>query len=452
MILKSSRLCIKMSKLLLVNISRMRNLLFLILILNSAEASILAQEKKPILIHVPLRTVPGYGPIPEGFSGPAWESSDSAGNPFYKTNKPVKGIPGNWQHIRKGMIWINPIQFFYQEYIAGSFSEPFFRSFQQHLPWPADESSLSKKPLACYACIASGEDAEGKVWVVVDTDHDGDFSDETPFIPELLNLQDLSAALHTIRQVSVESMVGGRLVKDTVPVIFIRQGSSIEYSIPQHARAPFSQDGKKYILTVSSIYDPNAFLLVRTPGQQHDKASPEELHDKGAYVAIGRQLYRNKGVDIFKRTLTLEKIKDPGTIYSAQPGYQLPPFKGSEFTTGQVLSPAPFRGKYLLLLFWGTWCVPCMGEIKHLQSLYGRLNKDTIAILGIAGRDTPEALRRFLNKEKIPWPLLLSDDRNKIVESFGILTYPTTLLVDPDGKIIAKDLLPGDLERLPGYH
>ncbi|RYD74896.1 MAG: TlpA family protein disulfide reductase, partial [Sphingobacteriales bacterium] len=77
---------------------------------------------------------------------------------------------------------------------------------------------------------------------------------------------------------------------------------------------------------------------------------------------------------------------------------------------------------------------------------YKKLDSNKIAFLGIAV-DDKEQLKKYIEKEKILWPQILSNEENKIKDIYNIDSYPTTLLIDPNGKIIAKNLRGEDLAK-----
>jgi thiol-disulfide isomerase/thioredoxin len=115
------------------------------------------------------------------------------------------------------------------------------------------------------------------------------------------------------------------------------------------------------------------------------------------------------------------------------------------------------RGKWILIYFWGYWCVPCVNEglpkLTHFYEL-NRENRGRFEILavhenGTAGRITVEELReklKGLEKQKwgkpLPFPVLL-DRTGEIIKTWGISAYPTTAIINPDGV-----LMRGGLETL----
>lgn len=103
---------------------------------------------------------------------------------------------------------------------------------------------------------------------------------------------------------------------------------------------------------------------------------------------------------------------------------------------GQPLSLSSFRGKYVLLDFWGSWCVPCRKGNPHLKELYARYKEKGFDIIGIAAdNDTRDAWHKAIEKDGLPWHQILIDDLEPI---YNITSYPTKILIDKNGVIIGR--------------
>jgi len=119
----------------------------------------------------------------------------------------------------------------------------------------------------------------------------------------------------------------------------------------------------------------------------------------------------------------------------AAPGTDAIDFSKNDLN-GKLLSLSSFRGKYVLLDFWGSWCVPCRKGNPHLKELYQRYKSKGFDIIGIAAdNDTPDAWKKAIEKDGLPWHHILLDDLNK---KYNIGSYPTKILIDKNGKIIGR--------------
>lgn len=117
------------------------------------------------------------------------------------------------------------------------------------------------------------------------------------------------------------------------------------------------------------------------------------------------------------------------------PGIMAPGFS-KEGINGKNVSLADQQGKYVLLDFWGSWCVPCRKGNPHLISLYQKYKNAGFEIIGIAADDkTPAAWRKAVADDQLPWLHILQSDIGK---AYNIESYPTSILIDQKGKIIGR--------------
>lgn len=116
----------------------------------------------------------------------------------------------------------------------------------------------------------------------------------------------------------------------------------------------------------------------------------------------------------------------------------------------QPLKFSSLKGKYVLIDFWGSWCGPCHVAFKELRNLYAKYRGKEFEILGLATENSKAAWLKDLEKEKLPWLQVIDEQGNKSVslQQFAISKYPTTILVDPTGKIIGRDLTIKAIEQI----
>ena len=121
----------------------------------------------------------------------------------------------------------------------------------------------------------------------------------------------------------------------------------------------------------------------------------------------------------------------------------------SQDINGNPLKLADFQGKYVLLDFWASWCVPCRKGNPHLLKLYGQYKDKGLEIIGISDDDSnPKAWHNAVEKDGIGvWKHILRglkkteagyDRSNDISDGYGISTLPTKILIDPQGIIIGR--------------
>ncbi len=123
-------------------------------------------------------------------------------------------------------------------------------------------------------------------------------------------------------------------------------------------------------------------------------------------------------------------------------GEKAPWFELSD-VNGNISNLNDYRGKWIILNFWATWCPPCRAEIPGLIKFYSNMNKGEIVLLGINASGTERAegdingfIGDFIRDNGINFPVLL-DLTGKVSADYGASSIPTTVVISPEG-IITK--------------
>jgi thiol-disulfide isomerase/thioredoxin len=110
---------------------------------------------------------------------------------------------------------------------------------------------------------------------------------------------------------------------------------------------------------------------------------------------------------------------------------------------GQPLQLSSFRGNYVLLDFWATWCGPCIAETSHLKQVYDAFGKDgRLVMISLSlDADTAEP-KKFARTEGMVWTqgFLGEWSKDRVTPTYGVYGIPAILLIDPGGKVLATDL------------
>lgn len=106
---------------------------------------------------------------------------------------------------------------------------------------------------------------------------------------------------------------------------------------------------------------------------------------------------------------------------------------------GKIQSFEAYKGKYILLDFWASWCSPCRASFPRIREVYGKLKGKNFEIINISIDQNKAAWEKAVFEEGNPWPQLY-DDRKVSYEFFNVTAVPTSYLIDPSGKIIMKEI------------
>ena len=134
-------------------------------------------------------------------------------------------------------------------------------------------------------------------------------------------------------------------------------------------------------------------------------------------------------------------------------GKVIPEFEQAD-VDGKMVNIKSFRGKYVLIDFWASWCGPCRGENPNVLSAYNKFKDKGFTVLGISLDREKNSWIQAINQDQLPWTQVsdLRGWQNALAQKFAIQSIPQNFLVDPSGIVIDKNLrgaaLDARLERI----
>ena len=127
-------------------------------------------------------------------------------------------------------------------------------------------------------------------------------------------------------------------------------------------------------------------------------------------------------------------------------GKPAPEIEGKD-VDGRAMKLSDSRGKVVVLVFWGSWCGPCMAQVPHERLLAERMRGRPFVLVGVNSDEDREALKVTIEREKITWRSWFDDGRvgGPIAHRWNVSSWPTVYVVDPRGVIRAR---PGGYDAL----
>jgi peroxiredoxin len=207
-----------------------------------------------------------------------------------------------------------------------------------------------------------------------------------------------------------------------------------------------TQDMNTYLRQfINSSPNPTVAAVALTLGSHSFSKSDfelslNELLKKNPDNRVVRDL--KKGYDQEAAQLAQQQSQETDWIGKQAPDFELPD------ADGNAVSLASYRGKYLLVDFWASWCGPCRAENPNVVRVFNEFRKKNFAILGVSLDKDKDSWQAAIRADNLDWRQIsdLKYWNSKAVSTFKFEGIPYNVLIDPKGKIIASSLRGEELE------
>lgn len=182
-----------------------------------------------------------------------------------------------------------------------------------------------------------------------------------------------------------------------------------------------------------------AFCEASSLDERHLRLASQSVHIANRLDAADREPYFQKlGAQFAKssdRRLAAYGKRVAKTADGGQEHLNQPLELAGITTDGVRFNWASYRGSWVVVDFWATWCGPCRRAMPELRKLADNYDENQVRIVGVSLDEDMKALSEYLAEEKLPWTNLAGSDAQQSAEKYGVRVIPNLMLVDAEGRI-----------------
>lgn len=297
--------------------------------------------------------------------------------------------------------------------------------------------------------VPFGEDEEGAVAYLVNYDNSQNVDSVTIQGGEAVFAGDIPEAF--IARINVD---GKRspvfFVEPGTEVVLDKANGSAKGGALNEAFAIFQDQVNKLGAQLRTVADDAARKEIYAQYQALlDKGINENINN-----VLGQTLFLEKAYDMAPEELDAAIAANPSlaksvrvqsivrnnqNVKETQPGAMFKDITVTHNGKTHRLSDVVGKGQPVLVDFWASWCGPCRREMPNLKAINEAYKDKGLKILGIAVWDKPADTERAVKELDIPWEIWMNGTREN-TDAYGILSIPTIILFDKDGKIVSRGL------------
>lgn len=386
-----------------------------------------------------------------------------------------KGIPDELEEFVVRSMALQSDQYYWELYKKGKINKDQFLNIVSH--YQIDTTKLSNIPLDYQVEIVIGTNQKGKRVIIIDSDNNEDFSNEKILEYEFpLSKEEQKEIDNTLPTIVTryEFYENGNIIQKSInlkPSPYkgalglgynteneIEKKYDLFISIPEHKTGEIELDKTKYNVFVSNgfagvTFSPQrtAIFFSKSTAQTPSQLDGDIPYQIGDIFNSNGSDYLIESISLWGDTLSLKYIGENVQQTGITEGFFIPEFNAKKLDNS-IFDLAQYPDKYVLIDFWGTWCNPCIKLIPELKQLNSDFKNKDFALVSVAFDKDVNKVIGYVEQEKMNWTHIFVDqnesNKNSLVEVFKVTSFPTTILVAPDGKIVARNKTMDELREI----
>ncbi len=210
----------------------------------------------------------------------------------------------------------------------------------------------------------------------------------------------------------------------------------------------FTGEAEKDAASIAAIEKASENFIKKYPGSFVDPIAIIRILQSSENVVLADKLYKMMSKEVKESELS-KYVNQQLALAKINPiGSQIADFSQAD-TSGRPVKISSFRGKYVLIDFWASWCRPCRQENPNVVTAFNKYHQKNFTVVGVSLDQAKPAWINAIHMDGLTWTHVsdLKGWGNEVASLFKVTSIPQNLLIDPKGKIIAKNLRGEALEK-----
>jgi len=409
------------------------------------------------------KNVDGYGPFTPTFKFLS---------PYSEGYKPTfKDIPEDMVDYSIRGFDIQAYNSSYQYVLTGEFPKDRFESYL--ISKGIDKKLVTAIKYKHELNVLFGSNKQNEFVIIIDENNNLSFSDDKKLIlPKKKNADEedaIPASELPVIKTKFEYFDGSKVSPISIPLAInpykglmvitfpdsLENKYTLKIGIPVYKSQSVTINNKKYILNLSNSFTSleysfkNAQLLVQSDQTKDVKKSKRDIpYAIGDLITFDSLHYKFEHVSLWGDTISLKYIGINKSPEGFLPGNYLPKTK-IQTIDAKDFDFEEYRGKYVLIDFWGSWCVPCIKFIPRIAEINSKYKTKGFVMVSVAYDENIEKVKELIESNQMNWIHLFQSKKNaEFIEKLKVSAYPTLILVDPSGKIVCRDKSIEEIDEL----